>query len=147
MSQHIISSAESLQRTLGEIRQLYEKHRYLKLNIVEGKARSINQNDITHVWYSQLARELTEDSELGWKCYCKLHHGVPILRLADDEFRAAYDLVIKPLDYEKKLEAMKFWPVTSHMTKAQLSQYAEEVQKDFGRRGVTLEFPQQRFAA
>lgn len=36
---------------------------------------------------------------------------------------------------------MRCWPVTSRMTKAQLSSYAEVVQADFDKRGVVLEFP------
>ena len=137
-----VNSADSLSTLLGDIREMWSRHKYLRVSIKTGKDRSVPQNSITHAWYSQIARELREDSELGWKCYCKLHHGVPILRLADDEFRATYDRVIKPLSYENKLEAMKVWPVTSLMTKAQLSEYAEAVQIDFARRGVVLKFPE-----
>ena len=137
-----VNSADSLSTLLGDIREMWSRHKYLRVSIKTGKDRSVPQNSITHAWYSQIARELREDSELGWKCYCKLHHGVPILRLADDEFRATYDRVIKPLSYENKLEAMKVWPVTSLMTKAQLSEYAESVQADFRKRGVMLVFPE-----
>ncbi len=143
MTVQTINSAEGLQSFIGELRSLWEKHKYLRVTIKTGKDRSLPQNAITHAWYSQIARELREDDELGWKSYCKLHHGVPILRAEDEEFRTAYDSVIKPLAYENKLEAMKFWPVTSLMTKEQLSKYAEAVQADFLRRGVRLEFPEE----
>ena len=128
---------------IGEIRSLWDKHKFLRVSIKTGKDRSLPQNAITHAWYSQLARELREDDELGWKCYCKLHHGIPILRAEDDEFRGAYDAVVRPLAYEKKLIAMRHWPVTSLMTKDQLSKYAEAMQADFLRRGVRLEFPEE----
>ena len=137
-----VNSADALSSLLGDIREMWNKHKYLRVSIKTGKDRSLPQNSITHAWYAQIARELREDSEMGWKCYCKLHHGVPILRLADEEFRATYDRVIKPLSYENKLEAMKVWPVSSLMTKAQLSEYAEAVQADFARRGVVLKFPE-----
>ena len=137
-----VNSADTLSSLLGDIREMWNKHKYLRVSIKTGKDRSLPQNSITHAWYAQIARELREDSEMGWKCYCKLHHGVPILRLADEEFRATYDRVIKPLSYENKLEAMKVWPVSSLMTKAQLSEYAEAVQADFARRGVVLKFPE-----
>lgn len=140
MAQAVINSAESLQTFIGTLRDLWTEHKFLRLSIKTGKDRSIDQNAITHVWYSQIARELREDSELGWKCYCKLHHGVPIMRL-DPEFKASYDAVIKPLPYELKLIAMKNWPVSSIMTKSQLSQYAEAMQVDFRARGVDLQFP------
>lgn len=137
----IVNSDESLQRFFGSARELYQKHRFLRISIKTGKARSLPQNAITHVFYEQIARELKEDDALGWKCYCKLHHGVPILRAEDGEFREVYDLAIKGMTYEKKLKVMRYFPVTSLMSKDQLSRYAKEVQDDFFSRGVILNFP------
>ena len=102
------------------------------------KPRSAAQNAFSHAWYEEIARALPEDDALGWKCYCKLHHGVPILRAEDEEFRAAYDGSIKPLPYEKKLIAMRVFPVTSRMNTAQLTKYADAVRDDFAARGVLL---------
>ena len=105
-------------------------------------SRSLDQNAISHAWYQQLARELRQDDAIGWKSFCKLHFGVQILRAEDDDFRAFYDLAIKSsLNYEAKLSAMRFVPVTSLMTKAQLSKYLEAVQSHFYTQGVKLEFP------
>lgn len=141
MSAIVINSSESLQRALGDLRDMFSQHKYLRLSVKTGKDRSAPQNSITHAWYAQIARELKDTTETEWKSYCKLHYGVPILRTEDDEFRASYDAVIKPLSYENKLIAMRCWPVTSLMTKAQLSQYAEAMQADFAKHGVILEFP------
>lgn len=66
---------------------------------------------------------------------------MPILRAEDEEFRTFYDGALKGLSYEQKREAMKFVPVTSLMTKPQLSKYLEAMQNDFIGRGVRLEFP------
>jgi len=142
-----IDSQESLQRFMGDIRAEWMTHRYLRGSVKTGKDRSNDQNALTHAWYAQIARELREDDESGWKSYCKLHHGVPILRAEDDEFRDAYDAAIKGLSYELKLAAMRILPVTSRMTKVQLSKYAEAVQADFRGKGVRLEFPESRIAA
>lgn len=142
MSALIINSAESLQVALGDLREMWNKHKFLRVNVKAGKDRSIPQNSITHAWYAQIARELRDYDETGWKSYCKLHHGVPILRTEDEEFRTSYDAVIKPLSYENKLIAMRCWPVTSIMTKEQLSKYAEEVRADFAKQGVLLQFPE-----
>lgn len=137
----IVNSDESLQRFMGDVRSQYQAHRYLRISVKTGKARTQPQNDITHVWYGQIARELPEDDALGWRCYCKLHHGVPILRAEDGEFRAMYDSIILGRSYEEKLLVMKFMPVTSLMSRKQLSAYANEVRNDFQNRGVFLEFP------
>lgn len=142
MSTLVINSDISLQSAIGTLREMYAQHRYVKISAKTGKARSLDQNAISHAWYEQLARELREDDALGHKCYCKLHHGVPILRAEDEEFREAYDAVIKGLTYEQKLIAMRHWPVTSIMTKEQLSKYLESMQADFEKRGVRLEFPE-----
>lgn len=142
MATSIVNSDESFQRLMGDMRAQYQAHRFLRVSVKTGKDRSLPQNNLTFGWYDQIARELREDDVLGWRCYCKLHHGVPILRAEDDEYKQSYDLVIKPLDYEKKLIAMRHWPVTSLMTKVQLSKYAESVQADFYERGVILAFPE-----
>jgi len=142
VSEYIVNSDPSLQSFFGDVREAYLQHRYLRFNMKVGTDRSIPQNSFTHAWYGQLARELREDDELGWKCYCKLHHGVPILRAEDAEFRETYDAAIKGLTYEQKLKVMRLLPVTSLMTKAQLSKYADAVRDDFkDNYGVTLEFP------
>ena len=74
------------------------------------------------------------------KWFCKLHFGVPILRMGD-EFREKYDRAVKPMAYEDKLTLMEWFPVTSLMTTPQLSEYLEKVQ-DHYRGRVALEFPE-----
>ena len=141
MTTFVINGVTSLHLTLGELRSLFDRHKFLKITVRAGKDRSLDQNAISFAWYEQLARELKEENAMGWRCYCKLHHGVPILRADDEEFHQFYDAGLKKLDYEAKLAAMKFVPVTSLMTKQQLSAYLEAVQEDFRKRGVRLEFP------
>ena len=143
MSAWTLNSETSLQAFLGDIRTLYQENKFVKVSAKTGKARSLDQNAISHAWYEQLARELKEDDALGWKCYCKLHHGVPILRAEDEEFRECYDQTLKAMSYEKKLSVMRYFPVTSIMTKPQLSKYLEAMREDFRRRGVLLEFPEE----
>lgn len=142
MSAWIINSDNALQSCIGDLRESYRLHKFVKVSAKIGKARSLDQNAISHAWYEQLARELREDDAIGWKCHAKLHYGVPILRAEDEEFRTTYDLVIKRLTYEQKLEAMKCWPVTSIMTKPQLGKYLEAMQQGFAQQGVYLTFPE-----
>ena len=138
----IINSIDSLQTTIGTLRDEFNKHKYLRVDVKTGKDRSLDFNAISHVWYAQLARELREDDASGWKCFCKLHFAVPIMRSEDEEFRAYYDLAIKnALSYEQKLSAMKYLPVSSLMTNPQFKKYCDEMQKHFLTHGVKLEFP------
>lgn len=142
MSSIVVNSERSLQLALGELRSQYAAHRYVKQTLKTGQSRSLDQNAISHAWYEQLAVELREDDAIGWKCYCKLHHGVPIMRAEDDDFRECYDRTLKALAYEQKLSVMKFFPVTSLMSKQQLSKYLEAIQADFRSKDVLLEFPE-----
>lgn len=142
MSAFVINSDNSLQAVLGELREMYRQHRYVKVSAKTGKARSLDQNAISHAWYEQLARELREDDARGHKRFCKLHFAVPILRSEDSDYREFYDSAIKNnLSYEQKLCAMDFIPATSVMTKSQLSKYLEDVRSHFFGRGIKLEFP------
>ena len=108
----------------------------------EEEARTLAQNNLSHKWYEILAKQLKEETAAGWKRFCKLHYGVPILRAENKKFRASYDEVIRPLPYEQKIKAMDILPVTSIMTTKQLSQYLEDMRNSMlSERGILLEFP------
>lgn len=141
MSERFVNSEIALQSLIGDLREAFKAHGFLRVTVKEGRKRSMSQNDISHAWYEQMAREDRQDDAQGHRRYCKLHHGVPILR-EDADFREAYDAVIKPLPYETKLKAMDHWPVTSLMNKSQMSKYLENVQEDYRQRGVRLQFPE-----
>jgi hypothetical protein len=142
MAAIVINSSESLQRAIGDLRDMWNRHHFLRLNVKTGKDRSLDFNALSHVWYEQLARELKEDDALGWKSFCKLQFAVPILRTEDEEFRQFYDNAIKhALTYEQKLAAMRYIPVSSLMTNTQFKKYCEAMQAHFLKFGVSLEFP------
>lgn len=140
----VVNSTETLQRALGLLRDGFMRHKYLRISVKTGKARSVKQNNHSHAWYEQLARELTDDDAIGWKAYCKLHFGVPILRSEEEDFRAMYDKVIRPRTYEEKRELMRWLPVTSLMTKAQLKNYETAMQEHFAKQGVILTYDEAR---
>jgi hypothetical protein len=143
MTAIVVNSAELLQTILGDIREQWAKHHYLRVTIKTGKDRSLDQNAISHAWYEQISRELREDAPDDVKAECKLRFGVPILRAHDEDFREIYDASMKGhLSYEQKLRAMRLLPVTSLMTVQQLSQYLVDMQNHFATRGVMLEFPE-----
>lgn len=140
-----INSDTSLQQAIGDLREAFRAHKFLRLSVKTGKARGLDQNSLSHTWYEQISRELREETPLGVKCFCKLHYGVPILRAENEDFRIQYDTVLKPLSYDKKLLAMNFLPVTSLMSKDQLSQYLAAMQAAYADR-VQLVFPEQEAA-
>ena len=141
MSKYTLNSEVALQSFVGTIRELWHSRRYLQVSVIEGKGRSIEQNAVMHGWFGQVARELRQDDARGVKRYCKLHFGVPILRAEDEDFRAAYDRVIKPLPYADKLVAMDILPVTSAMTTIQLDTCMTDIQEHYAKQGVVLVYP------
>lgn len=144
MSKHILNSEIGLQSFIGTIRELWHSRRWLEISVKEGKGRSVEQNAVMHGWFAQVARELREDNARGVKRFCKLHFGVPILRAEDEDFRAAYDRVIKPLPYADKLVAMDILPVTSEMTTIQLEACMTDIQDHYAKPehgGVKLVYP------
>jgi hypothetical protein len=136
-----INSTESLSKFIGDIREAWNRHKFLRVSVKTGKDRSLDYNALSHCWYIQVANELREDDAAGVKAFCKLHFGVPILRAEDADFREFYDAGMKNvLTYEQKVKAMRFVPVTSLMTQAQFDNYAHQVQDHYAGR-VALEFP------
>ncbi|MBN49963.1 MAG: hypothetical protein CMN85_10510 [Spongiibacteraceae bacterium] len=124
---------------VGKLRMVGKKPTFEEIP----EKRSIDQNSISHAWYAEISKHKGDESPKEVKRECKLRLGVPILRAEDDDFRAFYDKAMKnTLTYEEKLEAMDFVPVTSQMSKAQLSQYLEVMQQEYCKQGIFLEFPE-----
>lgn len=144
MAEWIANSEESLSRMVGDLKELWRQHKFLRVKATSGKARSIPQNAIQHVWYTQMAMEDRQEDMRGHIRYCKYTHGLPILCADDPDYRAMCGRLLKPLPHEYRLEAMDHFPVTRLMTKEQESKYLEAVQTDYARRGVNLQFPDDR---
>lgn len=142
-----VNSDAALQNAIGELREQYKAKRFITVNLSSGKARTLDQNAISHTWYEQIAAELREDTALGVKSFCKLHFGVPILRTEDADFREKYDAAVKPMTYANKLILMEWFPVTSLMKTPQLTQYLESMQRHYGPLGVHLQFPNSEYKA
>lgn len=114
------------------------------VKLTKGAPRSLGQNRLQWKWYQEAAEQLQEYTPDQYRAWCKLHIGVPILRGEDDEYREAYDRVIKPLPYEQKLALMGeplAYPVTSMMSTRQLTQFLDQVHEHFIKLGVRLTEP------
>ncbi len=138
-----IHTETALQTIFGEMRQAFRASGFLNITASDKRPRSLDQNAISFIWYEQIAREIGEYTPEGVRCECKLRYGVPIMRAEDEDFRAFYDLVIKPLTYEQKLRAMVYTPVTSLMNTDQLNRYLDDMQRAYIGR-CDLRFPEER---
>lgn len=116
------------------------------VKIEKGKEkRSLQQNRLQFKWYNDAANQGDQTAE-EYRAYCKLHFAVPLLRNEDEEFRASYDTIIRPLDYELKLKAMSppiDLPVTSRMNVKQMTRFLDQVWHHFTGLGIQLTDPSQ----
>jgi len=126
---------------------LEQRKRPFTVEVTDGRSRSGEQNRLAFRWYSEIAEQTGEDRE-EVRAQCKLKFGIPILRHDSEAFRATYDKVIKPLDYEEKIKFIRFteMPVTSLMKVEQMSRYMDEVFRHHAGFGIVLTVPEDRFA-
>lgn len=90
------------------------------------KDKSTPQNSLNHKWLTEVAQQNQQHSREEYRGICKLHCGVPVLRRDSEEYREAYDRLIKPMDYWSKVEYMMApldFPVTRGMTDDQMREY------------------------
>lgn len=116
----------------------------MTVSIAKGAPRSIAQNRLQRLWLNEAAEQLQEDDAEGYRAYCKLRIGVPILRAENEDFAAQYDRIVKPLPYEQKLEIMREpidLPVTRLMTTRQKKEYLDGMWVHFTGMGVKLTDP------
>ena len=142
MSKHTINSQDSLSLLIGKLRETFKAKRYFQVTINTGKKRGINQNFVSHGWYSKISKEEAEYTPEQVKCLCKLHLGVPILRAENEEFSADCEGMLDPLSYEMKLRVLQFFPVTSRMNTTQMKRYMEDMRNHYASR-VELKFDEE----
>jgi len=115
------------------------------VTVVQGRKRSTEQNRLNRMWMIEAAQQLGEFDAEGYRAFCKLHFGVPILRNENEAFREQYDAIVKPLSYEQKIEIMKEpidLPITRLMTSGQEKRYLDDVWDHFTKLGVKLTEPE-----
>lgn len=123
------------------------RKRPFTVDITDGRDRSSEQNRLAFKWYAEIAEQTGEDKE-DVRARCKLEIGVPILREASEQFRKTYDRLIRPLDYDDKLAAIRDMdlPVTRLMKVSEMSEYMDLVFRRHSEFGIVLTVPPDRFA-
>ena len=129
-----INSDQSCARDLKRIKELYLIHRHLRVSVIPGKDRSLEQNEKFHAMYRDLWMRGKFDSFNDARCYCKLMIGIPILKRDVEGFAKMFDGVFGKFPYEAHLRLMgptpihpNGFPVTSQFTLEQGQEYIEEI--------------------
>lgn len=96
--------------------------------------RSKAINNLSHRWYSDVAKQGKEYTPGEVKAIAKFRWGVPIMR-QHDKFNEHWLRLEKVcLSYEEKIDAMEFLPVTSLFTNAEMSQYMSDFKRVMGQK-------------
>ena len=128
------------------IRVIESRQLPFTMEVIKGTKRSDAQNKLSHKWYKE-AGEQGDNTADQYRAYCKLHFGVAIMKEQSELYAEKYNRIIKPLDYEKKLELMGEpfnFPVTSLMTVANEKKYLDQVYLYFTSQGFVLTNPEDR---
>lgn len=123
------------------------RKRPFTVDITDGRDRSTEQNRLAFKWYKEISEQTGEDIE-DVRARCKLEIGVPILRDAQEKFRATYDRLVRPLPYPEKLALIRDTelPVTRLMNVEQMSRFMDIVFRCHAEIGVELTIPPDRYA-
>lgn len=118
----------------------------ITIEIVPEK-RSLDQNSMIYALYAEIAKQVEDQSVSDIRRECKLIHGVPILRAYDPKFKEIYDQSIRGhLDYEQKLKAMDYLPVTSLMNKKMAGEFITTVIRAYSQAGIYIQHPGEDYA-
>lgn len=132
-------------RDLADAFKVMDKRKLpLTVTYQNGKHRTEEQNRLQRLWTNEIAEQLGDRTPEVVRGECKLTMGVPILRAENDEFRAKYDRIIRPMPYEDKLACMMEpldFPVTRLMTASQKARYLDHMHRHFLEMGLEMTEP------
>jgi len=139
-----VNSSAKLSEAVSRLTKLWRDSHYVVVSLRVGKDRTLDQNALWFSLYQRIA-EMTQIGEVeDARRFCKLHHGVPIMRRDDPDFRDGWNRIFLNLTYEEKLALMgecslfgpDGFPVTRLFNRAQGVQYTDRVVDDFRTKGV-----------
>jgi hypothetical protein len=114
---------------------------------VQGRDRTGEQNRLQFLWAREAAEQRGDRTPEEQRNEWKLRFGVPIMREDSPRFRETYDHLIKPLDYEEKVDAMELISVTSLMKVKQMVRYLDSIERECAEQGIVLTNPDPDLAA
>ena len=132
---------------IGELVKLLQARKLpMTVHITAGADRTGQQSILSFAWYLDIARDLGDRTASEARAHCKLYHGVRILHTENEQFRDAWNRLIKDrYTIEEKLELMlppHDYPVTRLMKAKQMTAYLDSISREFSAQGVRLTDPE-----
>jgi hypothetical protein len=107
----------------------------------QGADRSAQQNKMMWKWATEVEEQLSQETGDEVQRRWKLDHGLPILCGDSEDYRNFCRLTLKRLSREKRIEAMRYVPVTSEMNIRQMIRFLDAVERECLEQGVALTQP------
>lgn len=117
------------------------------VTIEEAKiSRTKAQNRLLHRFFSDIERQTMGQTAAEIKAHCNLTYGRPILARDDPEWESAFGYIFDSLNHPAKLKAIRVLdiPFTRRMGVKQLTEYIEQMQRDYAEAGIRLTDPSLR---
>jgi hypothetical protein len=114
------------------------------------EVRTKAQNRLLHRWFADVARAMVGMSEFDIKAECNLIYGRPILARDNLDWEETFGFVFDRFDRQAKIKAIRMLdiPFTRRMGVKQLSEYMDQMQRDYAEVGILLTDPEaQRYAS
>lgn len=143
MTSRIVTNAGELSDL---VRLLQSRKLPFTVAIKQGKHRTNSQNALLHKWFNEIAAQLGDRHAHEVKAHCKLNHGVKMMVVEDEGFRAKWhSMILGRFNNEEKLSFMlEPWdfPVSRLMSSEQMTRYLDAIHAEFTSLGVQLTIPE-----
>lgn len=143
MAELAVKSAEDMQQVINN---LHATSLPFRVTISKALSRTSAQNRTLHKWFGEIATHLGDTTANEIKAQCNLQYGRPIKVRDDPEWEAVFGFLFDRLNYEKKLVAIRKLdvPFTRDMNTKQLSEYMDQMMRDYLSQGVSLTIPEDK---
>lgn len=139
-----VNCQAKLSEAITMLTKLFRDKKFVVVSMRPGKDRTLDQNALWFAMYERIAKSTEMGDVEEVRRYCKLHHGVPIMRASCEEFRDGYNMALLNLPYEIKLRWMgpcamfgpDGFPVTRLFDRTQGCQYTDRIVEEFAALGV-----------
>lgn len=132
----IVNSQRTYDEFAEAAKQLWEKYRYLRVTVLPGANRSIDQNSMFFELYTHIADWFYGgDVELA-RAECKLDYGMKILRADDPAMNELCSRSLDLLTREEQLQFIRGMSVTSDMTRQQATVCINAIMDAYAEQGL-----------
>lgn len=138
MNEYIVNSLASFKKAIEAQQLLFNEHKYLHIKINCNK-RTLTQDALVHCWYKDIG-DYEGNHEEHVKNACKYQFGLSVLSKYQDytEYINMIREKLRPMDYDDRIEFMKYVKVTSLMSTAQHAEYMNIIKDFYEQNGVFL---------